>query len=105
RDPREAIAAGIAEIPQELQLVSSLSAAENVFLGREPRTRSGLLDRQAMLKRCREELEAIGETRIPPQRRIERLETAQRQLVAIARVLSLDARLIIMDEPPASLGG
>ncbi|HEX4440383.1 MAG TPA: sugar ABC transporter ATP-binding protein, partial [Thermoanaerobaculia bacterium] len=105
REPREAIAAGIAEIPQELQLVSSLSAAENVFLGREPLNAVGLLDRQEMSRRCREELEAIGESRIPPQRRIERLEAAQRQLVAIARALSLDARLIIMDEPTASLGG
>src|SRR5689334_12744120 len=105
RGPREAIAAGIAEIPQELQLVSSLSAAENVFLGREPRNSVGLLDHQEMSRRCREELEAIGEGRIPPQRRIERLESAQRQLVAIARALSLDARLIIMDEPTASLGG
>jgi ABC-type sugar transport system ATPase subunit len=58
-----------------------------------------------MLRRCRGELDAIGETRIPPQRRIERLEAGQRQLVAIARALSLDARLIIMDEPTASLGG
>jgi ABC-type sugar transport system ATPase subunit/ribose/xylose/arabinose/galactoside ABC-type transport system permease subunit len=105
RGPREAIAAGIAEIPQELQLVSSLSAAENVFLGREPRTPLGLLDRGEMQRRCREELEAVGETRIPPQRRVERLEAAQRQLVAMARALSLDARLIIMDEPTASLGG
>ena len=77
RGPREAIAAGIAEIPQELQLVSSLSAAENVFLGREPRNSVGLLDHQEMSRRCREELEAIGEGRIPPQRRIERLGSAQ----------------------------
>ena len=105
RGPRDAIAAGIAEIPQELQLVSSLSAAENVFLGREPRGALGLIDRKTMLRRCREELEAVGETRVPPRRRIERLEAGQRQLVAIARALSLDARLIIMDEPTASLGG
>ena len=102
--PREAIEGGIAVIPQELQLVSTLSAAENIFLGREPRTPLGLIDVGELHRRCAAELEAVGETRARPAQTIERLEPGQRQLVAIARALSLDARLIIMDEPTAALG-
>ncbi len=91
--PREAIAAGIAVIPQELQLVSSLSVAENVFLGRS----------RSLLPGAARALESLGETHIPPGETVGRLEAGQRQLVAIARALSLDARLIIMDEPTTSL--
>ncbi|HTY42059.1 MAG TPA: ATP-binding cassette domain-containing protein [Thermoanaerobaculia bacterium] len=102
--PREAIAGGIAVIPQELQLVAPLSAAENIFLGREPKTALGLVDGAALAAKAAEELAALGETHVPPREAIEHLEAGQRQLVAIARALSLDARLIIMDEPTASLG-
>ncbi|HTR04184.1 MAG TPA: ATP-binding cassette domain-containing protein [Thermoanaerobaculia bacterium] len=102
--PREAIAGGIAVIPQELQLVAPLSAAENIFLGREPKTALGLVDGAALAAKAAEELAALGETHVPPGEAIEHLEAGQRQLVAIARALSLHARLIIMDEPTASLG-
>jgi ribose transport system ATP-binding protein len=103
-DPREAIAGGIAVIPQELQLVAPLSAAENVFLGREPRTPFGLVDRRALDARTSDELAALGDTHVRPGDAVEHLEAGQRQLVAIARALSLQARLIVMDEPTASLG-
>ena len=102
--PREAIESGIAVIPQELQLVSTLSAAENIFLGREPRTALGFLDVRQLARRSAAELAAVGEMHVRPTETVERLEAGQRQLVAIARALSLDARLIIMDEPTASLG-
>jgi ABC-type sugar transport system ATPase subunit/ribose/xylose/arabinose/galactoside ABC-type transport system permease subunit len=102
--PREAIAAGIAVIPQELQLASTLSAAENIFLAREPKTPLGLVDRRALARESAEELALMGDTHVAPEQTIEHLEPGQRQLVAIARALSLDARLIIMDEPTAALG-
>ncbi len=102
--PREAIAAGIAVIPQELQLVGSLTVAENIFLGREPRTPLGLVDGGRLIRDAREELAALGETHVRPEETVDRLEAGQRQFVAIARALSLDARLIIMDEPTTSLG-
>jgi ABC-type sugar transport system ATPase subunit/ribose/xylose/arabinose/galactoside ABC-type transport system permease subunit len=102
--PREAMEAGIAVIPQELQLVSTLSAAENIFLGREPRNALGLVDARSLLDRSAGELAALGETHVPPGEIVGRLEAGQQQLVAIARALSLEARLIIMDEPTTSLG-
>jgi ABC-type sugar transport system ATPase subunit/ribose/xylose/arabinose/galactoside ABC-type transport system permease subunit len=91
--PRDAIEAGIAVIPQELQLVTSLSVAENIFLGR-PR---------ALLAGAAASLEKLGETHVAPGELVGHLEAGRRQLVAIARALSLDARLIIMDEPTTSL--
>jgi rhamnose transport system ATP-binding protein len=102
--PREAIAAGIAVIPQELQLISSLPAGENIFLGREPVSRWGWIDRRTLARRAAEELADLGETHVPVGQSLASLEAGQRQLVAIARALSLDARLLIMDEPTASLG-
>jgi ABC-type sugar transport system ATPase subunit/ribose/xylose/arabinose/galactoside ABC-type transport system permease subunit len=102
--PREALAAGIAVIPQELQLVASLSAAENIFLGREPLGPGGLVDRAQLHRKARERLEAVGTHHIPADIPVRQLQAADRQLVAIARALSLDARCLIMDEPTASLG-
>ncbi len=102
--PREAMARGIAVIPQELQLVATLSVAENIFLGREPRRRGGLVDRAALHRLARAALDAVGTHHVAAGVLVERLEAADRQLVAIARALSLDARYFIMDEPTASLG-
>src|SRR5579862_7191663 len=65
-DPREAIASGIAVIPQELQLVEPLSVAENIYLGREPTTAAGLVDGGALAARSAEALAAVGETHVPP---------------------------------------
>jgi ABC-type sugar transport system ATPase subunit/ribose/xylose/arabinose/galactoside ABC-type transport system permease subunit len=102
--PRQALAAGIAVIPQELQLVTSLSVAENILLGREPRGPGGLIDQAALHRLARQQLDAIETHHIPTDARLGSLETASRQLVAIARAISLDAQCLIMDEPTASLG-
>ncbi len=102
--PGEALEAGIAVIPQELQLVSTVSVAENIFLGREPRTRWNLIDRRALAARAAFELAALGESGVAPGTLLEHLEAGHRQLVAIARAVSRQARVLIMDEPTASLG-
>ena len=90
-------------IPQELLLVGPLTASENVCLGHESRSALGLLDRRAIDARGAAALAAFGDASLS-RRVVAGLDTGQRQLVAIARALSLEARLVIMDEPTASLG-
>jgi ribose transport system ATP-binding protein len=99
--PADAQAAGIAIIHQELDLVPALSVAENVVLGRELR-RGMWLDRAAMAAQTRELLERIG-IRLEPGRPVEQLRTGEQQLVVIAKALSLQARVLIMDEPTSAL--
>src|SRR4051794_10374494 len=101
--PHDADAAGIATIHQELDLVPGLSVAENIFLGHEParlgfsRTRTAESAARALLRR-------LGHPEIPPRRELGRLSAAGQQVVSMARALSRDARLIVMDEPSAGLG-
>jgi ribose transport system ATP-binding protein len=96
--------AGIAMIHQELDLVPALSIAENVWLGREPRTRLRTVDLRRMLRDTAELLARTG-VRLDPRRPVEQLRTGEQQLVTIAKALSLDARVLIMDEPTSALSG
>ena len=95
--PVDAQRAGIAMIHQELDLVPGLSVAENIFLGREPRTRLRTVDRRDMNTITRQLLERCG-VRLDPKRPVGELRTGEQQLVTIAKALSLDARVLIMDE-------
>lgn len=97
-----ASAAGVTAIHQETVLFDELSVAENIFLGHAPRTRFGLIDRRAMHTRAGEILESIG-AEFDPSLRLRDLGIAKKHLVAIARALSVDARVVIMDEPTAAL--
>ncbi|MEY9324737.1 sugar ABC transporter ATP-binding protein [Sinorhizobium fredii] len=101
--PREAIDKGVVLIHQELQLLPELSIAENVFLGRWP-TKNGVVDRDRMVRRAQEQLSRLN-LHIPATRKVAGLSTANQQLVEIAKALALDARLLILDEPTAALGG
>ena len=94
--------AGITAIHQETVLFDDLSVAENIFLGHAPRGRFGLIDWGAMRRNAAVLLERIGAA-IPPDTRLRDLGVASRHLVAIARALSVEARIVIMDEPTASL--
>ncbi|TAU38925.1 sugar ABC transporter ATP-binding protein (plasmid) [Rhizobium ruizarguesonis] len=100
--PRDAQAAGIATIFQELDLVPSLTAAANLFLGRELVHRHGMLDGKAMLQEARKRLEAIDRS-IDPAQFVSELSIGQRQVVAIVKALSYASRALIMDEPTAAL--
>jgi rhamnose transport system ATP-binding protein len=94
--------AGVTAIHQETVLFDELSVAENIFIGHAPRTRRGLIDVGEMQRRARALLEGIG-ARIDPSVRLRDLGIANKHLVAIARALSIDARVVIMDEPTAAL--
>ena len=103
--PRDAIAAGIATIPQELRLVPALSVAENLTLGDPPVRRVlGLVivDRAAMREAARAQLAQL-DFAPDPDVRIDRLSFAERQLIAIAKALRRRCRLLILDEPTAAL--
>ncbi|WP_003542259.1 sugar ABC transporter ATP-binding protein [Desulfotomaculum nigrificans] len=103
-NPKEAISLGIACIYQELNLVPHLPIYENIFLGREPKAISaiGWLDQRQMIKRSAELLKELG-LEINPKKKVETLGVGQQQMVEIAKALSVNAKLIIMDEPTASL--
>jgi ribose transport system ATP-binding protein len=100
--PLAAMRRGIAMIYQEFNLVPTLSAAENVFLGREPRFPGGLVDYREMRRRTEELLAQLG-VHLPPTTPTELLSVAQQQMVEIAKAVSQDARIIAMDEPSAAL--
>jgi ribose transport system ATP-binding protein len=102
RSPRDAQALGIAMIHQELNLVPELSIADNVFLGREPRTRRGTRDRAAMRHGTRAALAELG-LDLPPERLLRRCRLAEQQLIEVAKALAADARILIMDEPTSAL--
>ncbi|WP_028707839.1 sugar ABC transporter ATP-binding protein [Propionicicella superfundia] len=95
--------AGIATIHQELNIVGSLSVAENVLLGRLP-NRCGVLDRKRMRRAACEAVARIG-LDVDVDTPADSLGVAQQQLVEIARALTLDARILILDEPTAALTG
>jgi ribose transport system ATP-binding protein len=101
-NPQAAMKAGIATIYQELDLVEELSVAENAFLGHEPRT-FGFVRRGQINATTRHILTRLGHGEISPRRLVRHLPAAGKQVVSMARALSHDARLIIMDEPSAVL--
>ncbi len=102
-NPREAIDAGVGMIHQELLLLPHLSIAENVFVGRYPK-KAGVVDRKTMEERAHAGLQRLG-LDISPRRLVQGLSTANQQLIEIAKALTLNARLLILDEPTAALGG
>jgi ribose transport system ATP-binding protein len=103
-DPRAMIDAGISVIYQELNLVPYLSVAENIFLGREPRRRGGLIDWKEMRERVEKLLEPF-KLSLDPRARVSAIGPAYQQVVEIAKALSLKADMIVMDEPTAPLTG
>ena len=101
---RESKAAGIAVIYQEPTLFPDLSVAENVFVGRQPYTRFGTLDRAKMRRETRQLTQRLG-VPIDPDREARGLSIADQQVVEIAKSISVGAKVIIMDEPTAALSG
>ena len=101
--PLDARRAGISVIHQELQLVPMLSTSENIVLGRWP-NRFGLVDRGTANELSERALDRVG-LDLDPSREVLTLSTGQQQLVEIARALSFESKVLILDEPTASLSG
>ena len=101
--PHTAQALGISIIHQELHLMPDLTVAENIYIGREKRKAFGLLvDDKDMNRRATELLQHLGIS-VDPRATVDHLTVAQQQMVEIAKALSFDARVLIMDEPTAAL--
>src|SRR5262245_28166270 len=98
RSARDALAAGIAMVHQELSIAPDLTVAENVFLGTQPTSRLGLVQWRRMAREAGELLARLG-IAVDPNRRIGDLPIGLQQLIEIARVLFSGARIIILDEP------
>ncbi|WP_416345746.1 sugar ABC transporter ATP-binding protein [Isoptericola peretonis] len=100
--PVAALAHGVATMYQELDVVDGLTVAENIYLGHELAT-GGFTQRREVARRTREILRRLGHPEISPHREVGQLPAAGKQIVSMARALSHDARVIVMDEPSAVL--
>jgi ribose transport system ATP-binding protein len=102
-NPRAGRDLGISMIHQELELAPHLTVAQNVYLGREPRGRLGItVDDKEQVRQTGELMDRLG-LRLDPTDRVMDLKVAQQQMVEIAKALSMDASVFIMDEPTAAL--
>ena len=100
--PREAMDAGVAFIHQELNLINDLAVYENMFIGREIKTKAGFVDKKTMCEKTSEVFARMG-IDLDPCVLVKTLDASYKQIVEIARALLQNARLIIMDEPTTSL--
>ncbi len=100
--PRDAQALGIGIIYQEFNLIPHLTAGENIFLGREPGLAPGVIDQRKLMRDAQQQLDALG-VAIDARAVVSRLSVAQQQMVEVAKALSLNARVLIMDEPTSAL--
>jgi ribose transport system ATP-binding protein len=101
--PRDAQALGVGIIHQELQLMNHLTVAQNIFIGREPRKMMGVLLDEDKLNRQASEILARMHVNIDPRTVVGTLTVASQQMVEIAKALSFDSRVLIMDEPTSAL--
>ncbi len=94
---------GVSMIHQELNLMEHLTVAQNIFLTREPKSKSGLINFKKMNADAKELLVSLGQNNISPTAMISTLKTAQKQMVEIAKAISFNVKILIMDEPTAML--
>jgi len=102
KNPKHAQTLGVGIIYQEFNLIPHLSVGENIFLGREPERLRGVIDQRAIFQEASRVLGSLG-VKLDPHRLVKELKVADQQMVEVAKALSLDARILIMDEPTAAL--
>ena len=100
--PSDSLALGIQIIYQEFNLASTLTVAENIYIGHMPRTKNGLVDWKELYRRAEELLAEIG-ILVNVREKVSDISVAEQQLVEIAKALSREAKVLIMDEPTAAL--
>ena len=101
--PRQSLQMGIATIYQDVELVTSLTVADNIFLGHEIKTKFGLVDYVTQNRQARDLMDSMN-IRIPETALVEDLSPAQQQTLQIVKALHINAKIMIMDEPTSSLG-
>ena len=101
--PRKMLLEGVSMIHQELNLLEDLTVAQNIFLTREPQNKIGIIDFTKMNNDAKVLLEKLGQQDIKPTDKVYTLKIAQKQMVEIAKAISFDVKIIIMDEPTAVL--
>ncbi len=101
KNATEALESGISVIHQELSVIDDLTVAENIFMGREP-NKWGFIDRRKLMAKTASVLESVG-LDIDPSVKVGRLSVANKQMIEIARAVSFNAKVVIMDEPTSSL--
>lgn len=99
---KESLAKGISIIHQELSVIPDLTVAENIYLGREQKQAFGLIDKKRMNQEAKELLDSMG-VKIDPRTVIRRLNNGDKQMIEIARAISQNSSMVIMDEPTSSL--
>src|SRR4051812_26059055 len=102
RSARDALSAGIAMVHQELSIAPDLTVCENVYLGKQPTNRLGIVRWREMARLAREQLSGLG-IDVDPDQRMGDLPIGLQQLIEIARVIFSGARIIILDEPTSAL--
>ena len=102
RTPSDSLSAGVAFIHQELSLINDLAIYENMFIGRELKTKYGLLDAKTMIQKTQEVFDRL-ELHLAPRTMVRELDASYKQIVEISRAMMMEASLIIMDEPTTSL--
>lgn len=104
KDPKDAQKSGISIIHQEFSLIPYLNGVDNIFLGREKRKASGLLDKSKMLKEAKEVLKRLNAD-IDLSKPVANLSVANQQFIEIAKAIAIETKVLIFDEPTASLTG
>jgi ribose transport system ATP-binding protein len=101
-EPRDAIDYGVSIVYQDLSLLPNLSVADNIFLGREEH-KAGVINEKSIIQRTRDFLELLGIVEFEPEELVEELNISQCQLVEIAKALSYESKILILDEPTSAL--
>jgi ribose transport system ATP-binding protein len=101
--PNQAIDKGVATIYQDIELISSLTVADNIFLGNEIKDKFGRVNFKEQNNKARELMDSLN-IKIPETKKIEELSASEKQTLQIVKALHIDAKILIMDEPTASLG-